>query len=147
MRVGQERGPSSQRGDRGAGRGRGDRGRGNGRTKSYINDVDVTDPNHNFTAAEWEKHGTMRSFVLQIVTAAAVVTVEAMTTGLPPVQLIARPAQRLRPTTTTMTIIRTMHPWSRRLRSAGCKTGAVSAVEPITTTDPRPQVEHGRCGP
>ena len=28
--------------------------------------VDVTDPHRNFTAAEWDKLGTMRSFVLQI---------------------------------------------------------------------------------
>ena len=34
--------------------------------KSYINNVDVTDPNRNFTSAEWEKLGTMRSVVPQM---------------------------------------------------------------------------------
>ena len=54
-------GRSGQRGGRSAGR-----GQGNGCTKLYINDVDVTDHHRNFTAAEWEKLGTMRSFVLQM---------------------------------------------------------------------------------
>ena len=48
------------------GRGRGGRGRSGGRMKSYINNVDVTDPNRNFTSAEWEKLGTMRSIVLKM---------------------------------------------------------------------------------
>ena len=34
--------------------------------KLYINEVDVTDPNRNFTAAEWEKLGTMRGVVLRM---------------------------------------------------------------------------------
>ena len=34
--------------------------------RSYINEVDVTDPNRNFTAAEWEKLRTMRSVVLRM---------------------------------------------------------------------------------
>ena len=55
------------RGGRNAGRGRGGCGRGSGgRMRSYINEVDVTDPNRNFTAAGWEKLGTMRSVVLRM---------------------------------------------------------------------------------
>jgi hypothetical protein len=57
-------GRSGQRGDRNAGRGRG-RGSG-GRMRSYINEVDVTDPHRNFTAAKWEKLGTMRSVILRM---------------------------------------------------------------------------------
>jgi hypothetical protein len=60
-------GRSGQRGGRGTGRGRGGRGRGNNsRMRSYINEVDVTDPHRNFTAAEWEKLGTMRGVVLRM---------------------------------------------------------------------------------
>ena len=59
-------GRSGQRGGCTAGRGRGGRGRGNGRMKSYINEVNVTDPYRNFTAAEWEKLGTMRGAVLRM---------------------------------------------------------------------------------
>ena len=55
-----------QRSGRFTGRGRGGRGRTNGRTRAYINNVDVTDPHRNFTAAEWEKLGTMRGVVLQM---------------------------------------------------------------------------------
>jgi hypothetical protein len=62
--------------DRG-GRGRGGRsgqrigrftgcGRTNGRARAYIKNIDVTDPHRNFTAAEWEKLGTMRDVVLQM---------------------------------------------------------------------------------
>ena len=61
-------GRSGQRGGPAAGRGRGGRGRGSGRgrMRSYINEVDVTDPHRNFTAAEWEKLGTMRGVVLRM---------------------------------------------------------------------------------
>ena len=59
------RGRGGRSGQRG-GRGRGGRGRGHGRTKSYINNVDVTDPHRNFTSAEWEKLGNMRNIVLQM---------------------------------------------------------------------------------
>ena len=51
------------------GRGRdGNRGRGNrgGTRRSYINNVDVTDPHRNFTADEWERLGSMRAVVLQM---------------------------------------------------------------------------------
>jgi hypothetical protein len=34
--------------------------------RSYINEVDVTDPHRNFTAAEWEKLGTMCGIVLRM---------------------------------------------------------------------------------
>ena len=58
-------GRSGQRGDRG--RGRGGRGRANGRTtRAYINNVGITDLHRNYTSAEWEKLGTMRSVVLQM---------------------------------------------------------------------------------
>jgi hypothetical protein len=60
-------GRSGQHRGRNAGRGRGGRGRGSGGgMRSYINEVDVTNPNRNFTAAEWEKLGTMRSVVLRM---------------------------------------------------------------------------------
>ena len=62
-------GRSGQRGGRGAGRGRGGRGRGRGNdraTRTYINNVDVTDPHRNFTSAEWEMLGTMRRVMIQI---------------------------------------------------------------------------------
>ena len=60
-------GRSGQRGGRGTGRGRSGRGRGNGRaTRTYINNVDFTDPHRNFTSAEWEKLGTMRRIVIQM---------------------------------------------------------------------------------
>jgi hypothetical protein len=61
-------GRSGQRGGRTAGRGRnGGRGRGSGRgMRSFINNVDVTDPHRNFTSAEWEKLGTMRGVVLRM---------------------------------------------------------------------------------
>ena len=59
-------GRSGQREGRTAGRGRGGRGCGSGRMRSYINEVNVTDPNRNFSAAEWEKLGTMRGVVLRM---------------------------------------------------------------------------------
>ena len=46
--------------------GRSDRGRGRGNLKSYINNVDVTDPHRNFSSEEWDKLGSMRSIVLQM---------------------------------------------------------------------------------
>ena len=54
-----------KRGGRGSGRGRGGRGRGTPR-RTFANNVDITDPQRNFTSAEWEKLGTMRSYVLQL---------------------------------------------------------------------------------
>jgi hypothetical protein len=59
-------GRSGQRSDRSTGCSHGGRGQNNGRTFAYINNVDVTDPHRNFTAAEWEKLGTMRGVVLQM---------------------------------------------------------------------------------
>lgn len=60
-------GQRSGGGNRG-GRGRDARGRGRGgsRMRSYINNIDVTDPHRNFSADEWERLGTMRSVVLQM---------------------------------------------------------------------------------
>ena len=49
--------------------GRGRDGRGRGRCnerKSYANNVDITDPHRNFTPDEWERLGSMRSYVLQL---------------------------------------------------------------------------------
>jgi hypothetical protein len=66
-------GSNDQRGGRGRAR-RGDgrfgqrggrsSGRGNER-RLYANNVDVTDPHRNFTSDEWERLGSMRSYVLQ----------------------------------------------------------------------------------
>ena len=56
-----------QRGGRGGGRGRDGRGRGRGNERrSYANNVDITDPHRNFTSDEWERLGSMRSYVLQL---------------------------------------------------------------------------------
>ncbi|KAI2498698.1 hypothetical protein MHU86_15765 [Fragilaria crotonensis] len=56
-----------QRGGRNSGRGRDNRGRGRGEyRKTYANNVDITDPHRNFSAEEWERLGTMRSYVLQL---------------------------------------------------------------------------------
>jgi len=56
-----------QRGGRSSGRGREGRGRGRGNERrSYANNVDVTDPHRNFTSDEWERLGSMRSYVLQL---------------------------------------------------------------------------------
>jgi hypothetical protein len=56
-----------QRGGRSSGRGREGRGRGRGNERrSYSNNVDVTDPHRNFTSDEWERLGSMRSYVLQL---------------------------------------------------------------------------------
>ena len=54
-------GRSDQRG----GRGCGGRGRGSSR-RTYVNNVDITDPHRNCTSAEWEKLRTMRNYVLQL---------------------------------------------------------------------------------
>jgi hypothetical protein len=59
-------GHSGQQSGRSTGPDRGRRGRTNGRTRAYITKVDVTDPHRNFTAAEWEKLGSMRGIVLQM---------------------------------------------------------------------------------
>ena len=61
---------SGGRGQAGSGRlgqrgSRGGRGRGNPR-RTYANNVDITDPHCNFTSAEWEKHGTICNYVLQL---------------------------------------------------------------------------------
>ena len=62
-------GRSGQRGGRGDGRGRDGRGRGRGRSndrRTYANNVDITDPHQNFSSEEWDRVGTMRSYVLQL---------------------------------------------------------------------------------
>lgn len=50
---------------RGGGHGRDGRGRGTPR-KTYINNVDVTDPNRNFTSDEWDRLGSLRSYILKM---------------------------------------------------------------------------------
>ena len=66
-RLGAGRG-GQQRGGRGSyDRGRDGRGRGRGNERrTYANNVDITDPHRNFTAEEWERLGSMRSYVLQL---------------------------------------------------------------------------------
>ncbi|KAI2495964.1 hypothetical protein MHU86_18531 [Fragilaria crotonensis] len=64
-RARQGGGRSGQRTGRGGGQGRGGRGRGNER-RTYANNVDITDPHRNFTSDEWERLGSMRSYVLQL---------------------------------------------------------------------------------
>jgi hypothetical protein len=34
--------------------------------RTYANNVDITDPHRNFTPDEWERLGSMRSYVLQL---------------------------------------------------------------------------------
>lgn len=67
-RARQGDGRFGQRGGRGnAGRGRDGRGRGRGNTRrTFANNVDITDPHRNFSADEWDRLGTMRSYVLQL---------------------------------------------------------------------------------
>ena len=58
-----------QRGGRNSGRGRDSRGNGRGRgeyRRTFANNVDISDPHRNFSADEWERLGTMRSYVLQL---------------------------------------------------------------------------------
>jgi len=56
-----------QRGGRNNGRGRDNRGRGRGEyRRTFANNVDISDPHRNFSADEWERLGTMRSYVLQL---------------------------------------------------------------------------------
>jgi hypothetical protein len=64
-RARQGGGRSGQRTGRGGGQGRGGRGRSNERC-TYANNVDITDPHRNFTSDEWERLGSMRSYVLQL---------------------------------------------------------------------------------
>ena len=66
-------GSNDQRGGRGRARQggrsdqRGARGRGrNNERRTYANNVDITDPHWNFTSDEWERLGTMRSYILQL---------------------------------------------------------------------------------
>ena len=62
-------GRSGQRGGRHSGRGRDNRGSGRGRgeyRRTFANNVDISDPHRNFSADEWERLGTMRSYVLQL---------------------------------------------------------------------------------
>ncbi len=59
-RIGQRNGCSGGQGRDGRGRGRGNE------RKSYANNVDITDPHRNFTSDEWERLGSMRSYVLQL---------------------------------------------------------------------------------
>jgi hypothetical protein len=56
-RIGQRSGRSGGRGRDGHGRGRGNE------PKSYANNVDRTDPHRNFTPDEWERLGSLRSYV------------------------------------------------------------------------------------
>jgi hypothetical protein len=57
---------SGQRSGRG-GRGRDGRGRGRGNARrTFANNVDITDPHRNFSSEEWERLGSMRSYVLQL---------------------------------------------------------------------------------
>ena len=66
-RARQGSGRIGQRNGRNGGRGRDGRGRGRGNErKSYANNVDITDPHRNFTSDEWERLGSMRSYVLQL---------------------------------------------------------------------------------
>ena len=66
-RARQGGGRYGQRGGRGGGRGRDGRGRGrNSDRRTYANNVDITDPHRNFTSEEWDKLGTMRSYVIQL---------------------------------------------------------------------------------
>jgi hypothetical protein len=67
-------GRSGQRAGRGDGRGRDGRGRGrNNERRTYVNNVDFTDPHRNFSSDEWDQLGTMRPYVLQLREAAEVV--------------------------------------------------------------------------
>ena len=69
-RMGQHSGHST------TGRGRdGHRRRRGNERKTYANNVDNTDPHRNFTPDEWERLGSMRSYVLQL--AAMLATEEA----------------------------------------------------------------------
>ncbi|KAI2492944.1 hypothetical protein MHU86_21583 [Fragilaria crotonensis] len=66
-RARQGGGRSGQRGGRSNGRGRDGRGRGRGNERrTYANNVDITDPHRNFTSDEWERLGSMRSYVIQL---------------------------------------------------------------------------------
>ncbi|KAI2498915.1 hypothetical protein MHU86_15543 [Fragilaria crotonensis] len=59
-------GCSGQRNGRG-GRGRDGCGRGRGSARrTFANNVDSTDPHRNFSSEEWERLGTMQSYVLQL---------------------------------------------------------------------------------
>ena len=65
-RARQGDGRSGQRSGRG-GRGRDGRGRGRGNARrTFANNVDITDPHRNFSSEEWERLGSMRSYVLQL---------------------------------------------------------------------------------
>jgi hypothetical protein len=60
-------GRGGQRTGRGGGRGRDGRGRGrSSERKTYANNVDITDPHRNFSADEWDRLGSMRSYVMQL---------------------------------------------------------------------------------
>jgi hypothetical protein len=64
---GQRGGRIGQRSGRSSGRGRDGRGRGRGHErKTYANNIGITDPHRNFTPGEWERLGSMRSYVLQL---------------------------------------------------------------------------------
>ena len=66
-RARQGGGPSGQHSGRGSGRGRDGRGRGrSNERKTYANNVDTCDPHRNFTSDEWERLGSMHSYVLQL---------------------------------------------------------------------------------
>jgi hypothetical protein len=59
-RIGQRSGRSSGRGQNGRGSWRGNK------SKTFANNVDITDPHRNFTLDEWERLGSIHSYVLQL---------------------------------------------------------------------------------
>jgi hypothetical protein len=68
-RARQVGGRSGLRSGHGSGRGRDGRGRGRGRSnerKTYANIVAISDPHRNLISDEWERLGSMRSYVLQL---------------------------------------------------------------------------------
>ncbi len=66
-RARQGGGRSGQRSGRDSGRGCDGRGRGrSNERKTHANKVVIGDPHRNFTSDEWERLGSMRSYVLQL---------------------------------------------------------------------------------
>ena len=133
-------GRSGQRGGCTAGRGRGGRGRGNGRMKSYINEVNVTDPYRNFTAAEWEKLGTMRGAVLRMRegNGSAGRGGRGGNDSRSPTNNTNRTTSGVSAPKTTTITKPLRRPSSQRLRSAAHRTdAALAAVPTILITDTR----------
>ena len=134
-------GSDDTRGGRGSGRGRGGRGRGTPR-RTYANNVDITDPHRNFTSAEWEKLGTMRSYVLQLRDGGGKVATMAEATQridqLPVLMRVAQPVELLPPAITTMPPQET--PTTRlclTLQNEAHKMAAASAAVPTIIITPQ----------